>query len=148
MVKRWTITTPDVIATMKINGVPIILEGLDGRNFDTKFIRDSLRDIVPETSEQNMLCNAEATLFGTQLLSVEYYRHIPTSFLFDMIFTGELCITFIPTRSTGDIPEKIDIEEEIALSEVQLLQRLRNGETLDDIDKNCRDVGQTAELSV
>ena len=146
LIKSWSIITPDVTAKMTINGVSINLDGMDGRIFDSAFIRNSLRDIFPETPEDNKLCNVEAALFGVQLLCTEYYRHFPSSNLFDMIFTGDLCIQFFPECSTGQIPERIDIEETYAISEAQLLQRIQSGETLEDIEHNCRD--ESISLSV
>lgn len=147
LVKRWSIISPGVTATMVINGVHIALEGMDGRNFDCCYIRRALRDIIPMSPTENMLCNAEATLFGTQLLSTEYYRYFPTLFLSDMIFTGELCVHFIPSCSSGTLPPRIDIEEEYAISEAQLHQRLSSGETLEDIDINCRSISSEVSLA-
>jgi hypothetical protein len=147
LVKSWTITSPDVTATLTVQGIPIILSGMDGRHFDCAFIRRALRDILPMCSEENMLCAAEATLFGTQLLAVEHYRYFPTSFLFDMMFTGDLCVTFTPSCSTGPVPERIEVDEECAISEVQLMKRLGDGETLEDIDRNNKSE-QMVELSV
>lgn len=140
LVKRWKILTPGITAILKVNDIPIIIDGMDGINFDIPWIRGQLRDIIPCSSEENMLCNAEATLFGTQLLGLEYYRYFSTSFLFNYIFTGELCMSFVLTSVDGILPERVDIEEEYILSEVQLLHRLSQGETLEGIDKNNRDL--------
>jgi len=133
MIRRWKIVSEKVKATLRINGVKIGLDFLDGINFDVEEIRKGLRSLIPETEEEQELCIIENNLFGTQLLATEYYRYFPVSHLFNMIFTGGLCVTF---DIEGEQLEKIKIEEEYALSEVQLMDRLKAGETLEDIDKN------------
>ena len=146
LIKKITITTPNITAIMSINGVPIQLDGLDGKVFDISYIRSILREIIPTNSTENMLCNVESTIFGTQLLAIEYYRYFPENFLFNMLFTGDLCVTFSPTSTNGVLSDNIDIEEEIAISEIQLLQRIAKGETLDDIDKNNKVHGQSVDI--
>jgi hypothetical protein len=110
LVKSWRIVTPGITAIMKINGIKIKIKGHDGRNFDIKYIREYLSNIYPMTREENDLVIVDSTLYGTQLLAVEYYRYFPVSFLFDMIFTGELCVVFVLSSSKGKIPQRVDIE--------------------------------------
>jgi len=133
LIRNWKITTPGIKAILKINNEPINIIGLDGINFNLSEIREKLREIIPETSEENALCNIESVLFGTQLLAVEHYRYFPTKCLFDYIFTADLCVTF-EFPELEDIPDKIDIEEECVFSEIQLLQRLKAGETLESME--------------
>lgn len=151
LARRWKILTPGITAILKINGIeisPDYITGLDGVNFDLADIRKQLRELIPMSPEENNLCRAEATLFGTQLLATEYYRYMPTKFLFDCVFTGELCVTFKVISQNGQIPDIIEMDEESVISEIQLMQRLRNGESLEDIDKNNRLEGQAVALSV
>jgi len=146
MIKRWKVLDANVKVRMRVNGVDIDLDFLDGIEFDAEKIRRELRDIIPCSKQENDLCAAETTIFGAQLSSTEYYRYFPSSMLFDMIFTGDLCITFVPQGE--NLPDTIAIEEEYALSEKQVLDRLKGGETLEDIDTNCRDSTQRQEYLV
>jgi len=146
MIKRWKVTDPNVKLKMRINGVDIDLDCLDGVEFHSSKIRRQLRELVPCSKQENDLCAAESTMFGTQLSATEYYRYFPESVLFDLIFTGDLCITFVPEGD--DFPDNISIEEEYALSEKQVLDRLKNGETLEDMDIKCRDESQRQEFSL
>jgi hypothetical protein len=135
---------------MRVNGVPIVLEGadLDGRTFDIPKIRAALRELLPCTSEETMLCAAEATIFGTQLLAVEHYRYFPSACLFDLLFTGDLCVEFRVDSADGVLPARINIEEEYVLSEMQIRTRLSSGETIEDIERKNRDEAQTVELGI
>jgi hypothetical protein len=131
LISCWKVLD-DYKLQMRVNGLPVNLDFLDGKFFDVKQIRESLRDIVPFTPEETSLCNIESTIFGTQLLSTEYYRYFPTKKLFDFIFTGELCITFEPI-DCKDFPERIEIEETYVVSEAQLIQKLDQGIPLENI---------------
>lgn len=130
LISSWKILD-DVKVKMSVNGIPVELDFLDGKEFDVEKIRYALRDLIPYTAEDTQLCNVEATLFGTQLLGTEYYRYFPSKYLFDFIFTGELCITFNPIGSKS--PERIDMEETYVVSEAQLLQKLAQGIPLEKI---------------
>lgn len=108
LVKKWKITSPGVTAKLCINGIVVDLPFMDGITFDVKQIRDYLRNIIPCSEEDNKLCVAESTIFGSQILATEYYSYFPSHKLFDFIFTGELSVSFIPNNMYHDI----DIEEE------------------------------------
>ena len=116
---------------MYVNGLYVDLPFLDGKEFNIAKIREALRDVIPMTEEETQLCNIEATLFGTQLLGTEYYRYFPSKFLFNYIFTGELCITFEPMETHQ--PQRIEIEETYVISEAQLVQKLDAGTPLEKI---------------
>lgn len=146
MIKRWTITTPGVTGKLKINGILLDIPILDGKTFDIGAIRAYIRDLVPISSEEHNLCILESTLFGTQISATEYYRYFPLTILFDMIFTGDLAIYFVLESEEGEVPDKVDIEEEYALSEYQLMDRLTKGETLEDIDARNRDKSTLLEF--
>jgi hypothetical protein len=146
LIKRWKILDPEIKGILKINNIPINLDYLDGTNFDLCKIRQSLRDIIPESKEDNDLYVAESTMFGSQLEAINYYKYFPVKQLSNYLFTGTLCITFDLCKSEGNIPEKISIEEELILSDTQLLQRLSGGESLDDIDKN--NIDQSMSLNI
>ena len=144
LVKRWTILEPGITAIMNVNGAPVSLPGMDGRTFDVPSIRAALREAIPMTPEENELCRVDSTLYGTQLLSTEFYRYFPSSHLFDLIFTGELCVTFaLLTADGSEPPERVQLEEEYALSEPQLLQRLARGETVEQIRAACHEQGSS-----
>lgn len=129
LVKRWTIITPNIKAKMIINGVEIEFPNSNGINFDCSVIRNTLREAI-----DNDFIRIDSTLFGTQLMATEYYRYAPSSQLFNLIFTGELGIVFaLKTNDGTKLPDRVDIEEEYALSEAQLYQRLSRGETIEMI---------------
>ena len=130
LIKSWKVITPDIKLKMYINGTHINLDFLDGVYFDIPKIRANLRDILPECAETTNLCNIDSTLFGTQLLGTEYYRYFPSDFLFDFIFTGDLCITF---DSDQKLPPFVELEEEFVISEAQLKQKLEQGIPLEKI---------------
>jgi len=134
LVKKWKIKTPNVRAKLTINGLPIELDYLDGKEFDITKIRTSLRDIIPLSKEENDLCIIESTIFGSQIQAMEHYKYFPIEKLNEYIFTGDLCIIFNPYDGEN-FPEEFEIEETHIISEVQLKQRLKN-ETLREIDDN------------
>lgn len=148
MVKRWKLLTEGLKATVCVNGVALTLDGLDGINFDIKAIRYAMREMVPGSREENMICAAESTLFGAQLVATEYYRYFPSDQLFDLLFTGTLAISFECEWIDGgdeDIPSAVEMEEEYVLSETHLLQRIKQGETLEQIELN-KDPSANVEL--
>lgn len=122
---------PDIKLKMFINGLYVDLPFLNGKEFNVSKIREALRDVVPESPEDTLLCNIDSTLFGTQLLGTEFYRYFPSKYLFDYIFTGELCITFEPVDKS--CPQRIEIQETYVISEAQLVQKLENGISLEKI---------------
>jgi hypothetical protein len=150
LIQNWTITEPNITAKIIINGIILeplgVLNFLDGKVFNIPKIREALREIIPMTKRENNLCAIESTLFGTQLLSTEYYRYFPSSCLFDMLFTGDLCVSFLPQAVSGELPQRIAIEETYALSEAQINQRIKSGETLEDIDRKNKDDFISSEL--
>lgn len=134
MIRRWVITEPGITASLVINGIEVKLPFMDGRTFDVAMIRKALREIIPENQEQGELCVLEATLFGNQLSSTEYYRFFPSTYLFDLIFTGDLSIIFNIT-SPEPHPDKIKIDEIFALSDHQIKDRLKTGDTLETLEQ-------------
>ena len=130
LISSWKVLD-DYQLQMFVNGLRVDLDFLDGKEFDIAKIRSALRDVIPMSEEETQLCNIEATLFGTQLLGTEFYRYFPSKYLFDYIFTGELCITFEPMEKF--LPKRIEIEETYVISEAQLLQKLDNGIPLEKI---------------
>lgn len=134
LMRRWTVITPGLVARLKINGLEVAHETLDGRTFDLKAIRDDLRDSLDSKSQV-----IDNTLFGTQLLATEYYRCIPITCLFDHVFTGELCVTFEFESTDGEpVPERVEIEEEYAISDALIQDRIKSGQSLDDIRRDAQ----------
>jgi hypothetical protein len=132
--KRWKILTPGITAVMRVNGAKLNLPSLDGVLFDCSAIRRELRETLPMTDEESVLCSIDASFYSVQLLATEYHTYFPVSFLFDLIFTGELCIVFdVKTEDGSDLPDRIDMEEEYALPDAQLLQKLNRGLSLEQI---------------
>jgi hypothetical protein len=142
LVKRWTILDPGTTATIHINGAPVLLPDMDGRTFDVPSIRAALREAIPMSWEENQLCWIDSNLYGTQLNPTPWYRYFPIPHFFDLIFTGELCVTFaLRTVDGSELPDRVQLEEEYALSEPQLLQRLARGETVEQIRADCQEQG-------
>jgi hypothetical protein len=131
LISSWKVLDEGVKLNMFVNGLRVGLESLNGSEFNISKIRNELRDLVPFTEEETKLCNIESTIFGTQLLATEFYRYFPSKYLFDFIFTGDLCITFKPADKK--FPEKISIEETYVISEAQLNQKLQQGIPIDKI---------------
>ena len=132
LINSWKITTPGIVARIAINGVVVSLPDEKDHYFPVSKLRQTLREVLPFTPEENELVRIDSSVYSSQLLATEHYRYFPSNFLFDLIFTGELCITFI---FEGDVPEKIDLEEEYVLSEIQLMQQLSQGKTVEEIEK-------------
>jgi hypothetical protein len=139
LIKNLKIIEPNITGTMIINGVKIksddnTFDFLDGKNFDIEKIRKTLRDIIPINEEENNLCAVESTLFGTQLQATEYYTYFSTEYLFNMIFTGSLCVLF-EFSSSEKIPDIIQLEEIYAISDTQYKyfekSQINNPKTLD-----------------
>lgn len=132
--KRWKILTPNVTAVITVNGARLELPSLDGVSFDCSAIRQELREILPMTAEESMLCGIDASLYSVQLLATDYHTYFPASCLFDLIFTGELCIVFdVKTTDGSPLPDRIDMEEEYALPDAQFLQKLNKGLSVEQI---------------
>lgn len=134
LINSWKITTPGISARIQINSITISSPEEKDRNFSAAKIRQKLREVLPFTPEENELVRIDSAVYSSQLLATEHYRYFPSNLLFDLIFTGELCITFqLETDSGHNLPEKIDLEEEYVLSETQLLQQLNRGKTIEEI---------------
>lgn len=134
--KRWKILTPGVTAVICVNGAKLDLPGMDGTTFDCGSIRTMLRDVVPMTPEEATLCSIDASLFGVQLLAGDYHTYFPAKCLFDLVFTGELCIIFeLKTTNGSALPDRVDMEEEYALPDAQLIHKLSKGLTLEQINE-------------
>lgn len=120
MIKSWKVLDDNVKITIIINSTPLKLDFLDGKYFDMSMIRGYINDIIPETTEDNILCNIESTLFGAQLMAYEHYKHITDEELWKYMFTAGLSIEFeVETIDNGEIPDEVKIEEVYAMSSVQ-----------------------------
>jgi hypothetical protein len=141
LTKRWTIQSPNVVAKININGAKIDLPTMDGKNFDTNFIRNAVRNLDPCDEQTAEMHSAECTLFGSQLETVPHYTYFPSKYLFDYMFSGTLCITFEPESENGEeLPNPILVEEEFILSDKQLEQRINAGEKIEDLRNGCKDM--------
>lgn len=143
LIRSWKITTPGIVAKLVINDIVVSSEK---QEFSVPGLRDKLRDALPFTPEENELIRIDSAVYSSQLQATEHYRYFPTKFLFDLIFTGDLCITFkLRSESGEDIPEKVELEEEYVLSEIQLLQQLHQGKTIKEIEDQ-KDASFSANL--
>lgn len=136
LINSWKITTPGITARISINDIMITPPDEKGQYFSVPKLRQMLREALPFTPEENELVRIDSAVYSSQLLATEHYRYFPIKFLFDLIFTGELCIVF---KCEGDLPEKIDLEEEYVLSEIQLVQQLSQGKTIEEIERQNED---------
>jgi hypothetical protein len=145
--KRWKILTPNVRAIICVNGAGLDLPDLDGISFDCTSIRRTLRETIPMTTEESTLCSVDASLYSVQLLATEYHTYFPASCLFNLIFTGELCILFyLKTTDGSSLPDRVDMEEEYALPDAQLLQKLDKGLTVEQIIEQRIEEGMSVSL--
>lgn len=143
LINSWKITTPGIVAKLVINDIVVSSEK---QEFSVSGLRNKLRDALPFTPEENELIRVDSAVYSSQLQATEHYRYFPTKFLFDLIFTGDLCIIFkLRSESGEDIPEKIELEEEYVLSEIQLLQQLHQGKTIKEIEDQ-KDASFSANL--
>lgn len=136
LINSWKITTPGIKARININGIMITPPDEKDQYFSMPKLRQMLREILPFTPEDNELVRVDSAVYSSQLLATEHYRYFPVKFLFDLIFTGELCIVFVFDEN---VPEKIDIEEEYVLSESQLLHQLNQKKTVEEIENQNDD---------
>jgi hypothetical protein len=129
LIKNWKLTNPNHTAKILVNGIQLTEAQ---NNFNISKIREDLRDLIPETSEENTRARLESNFFSGQLECLEHFSYFPSKFMFNFLFTGGLCITFQLSENYGD---KVEIEECYVLSKAVLLEKLKR-QSLEDIEKN------------
>jgi hypothetical protein len=147
LINSWKITTPGIVAKITINNITISSPDEEQQSFSATELRNKLREALPFTPEETELVRIDSSVYSSQLQATEHYRYFPVDFLFNLIFTGDLCITFkLRSESGEEIPEKVNLEEEYVLSEIQLIQQLQRGKSIEEIQEQKEDASFSADL--
>ncbi len=86
--------------------------------FDIPTIRENIRNLEPFGPENNLLLSLEDALVFNQMNAMSYYKSVPSSDLYNVLFTKDMAVQF-ELVVKADVSE-LNVTETYYLSDTQL----------------------------